>query len=234
MIFLPVSVEKAVVARLALAGKKFEILVDPEKALQKRRGMQVELEDLLALPTVYRDASKSLEASREELHQAFGTLELERIVEKILKKGEIQLTTEQRRKLVEQKKAQLANIISRKSINPQTKLPHPPQRILKAMEEAGVNVDPFEEAEEQLDKVVKQIQRLLPLSFEKVCLKLRIPSEFAGKAYGLLKQFGTLLQEKWLDDGRLEVKVELMAGLQTEFFEKLSKLTHGSFESERE
>ena len=39
---LPISLEKAVVARLRISNQKFEILVDPYKALEFRRGKEIE------------------------------------------------------------------------------------------------------------------------------------------------------------------------------------------------
>ena len=72
----------------------------------------------------------------------------------IITKGEVQLTTEQRRKLAEDKKLQIANTISRQGLDPKTKLPHPVSRILNAMKEAKVNIDPFKSAKDQVSGIV--------------------------------------------------------------------------------
>ena len=228
---MTVSLEKAVIARLVVSGKKFEILVDPEKALEFRNGKNIDLDDILAIPNVYRNARASELAPMSEIQQAFGTTDVYKVAERILKKGEIQLTTEQRNKMIQQKKMQIATIISKRGINPQTNTPHPPQRILKAMEEAGVRVDPFIDAELQVDNVVKRIRSILPIKFEKVVIELKIPAQFAGRSYNILKSSGDVLEEKWLDDGSLQVQISILAGIQDEFFKKISDLTHGNFQS---
>src|SRR3989338_8398933 len=141
-----VSVDAAVVAKITRNGETFEILVDPEKALAYRRGQQYSIESLLAVNQVFKDSKKGDRASSSDLEKAFGSTDTFKVAESILKHGELQLTTEQRRKMVEEKRLQVANYISKQGVDPKTKLPHPVQRILNAMEEARVNIDPFKPA----------------------------------------------------------------------------------------
>jgi ribosome maturation protein SDO1 len=187
--------------------------------------------EILAYPAVYRDVRNTDMVSTQDLQKIFGTTDVSKIAEKIIKEGELQLTTPQRRQMVEQKRIQIANIIAKKAINPQTNTPHPPQRITNAMDQAGVNVDPFVDAELQIDKVLKSIKTILPIKFQKVTLQVRISPQYSGNAYPVLKGAGTISNEQWLGDGSLQLNIEILAGVQDELFQKLSSLTHGSFES---
>ncbi len=225
-----VSIEKAVVSRLIISGEKFEILVDPKLAFEFKKGKNMDVREILAVHEIFKDARSAERAREEDLKKFFGTTDFLKIAERIIKEGEFRLTTEQRRELIDEKKMQIASIISKKGINPQTNTPHPPQRILNVMEQVGVNVDPFIEAELQVDKVVDAIKSILPIKFQKVLIQLKIPAQFSGKAYSVLK-LGKIIGEKWLNDGSLQVEVEILGGLQDEFFQKISSLTHGSFES---
>ncbi|MDI6807079.1 MAG: ribosome assembly factor SBDS [Candidatus Aenigmarchaeota archaeon] len=226
-----VSIEKAVIARLWYSGQKFEIMVDPEKALEMRRRKEIDIGDVLAFPGIYRDVRSAERVSEQDLQKIFGTTDINQITRKIIERGELQLTTQQRREMIENKKNQIATIISKRGINPQTNLPHPQQRILKAIEQAGVAIDPFQEAESQVEMVVKAISSILPLSFQKVKLKIKIPPQYVGKASSILKSLCERVEEKWLGDGSLQANVEIMGGMQEELFQKLSSLTHGQFES---
>jgi ribosome maturation protein SDO1 len=212
-------------------NQRFEILVDPDKALEVKKRVKVNLEDLLAYPAVYKDSRKGEVVSEQDLQKVFGTTDIMKIAERIIKEGELQLTTEQRRRMVEQKKIQIANIISKRGINPQTNTPHPPQRIINAMEQVGVNIDPFLDAELQVDKVLKSIKTILPIKFQKVTIEIKIPPQFSGSAYSVLKGVGSVVGEEWRGDGSLLVRVEILAGMQDELFQKLASLTHGNFES---
>jgi len=189
------------------------------------------MDEIMAYPAVYRDVRNTEMVSEQDLQKAFGTTDISKIAEKIIKEGELQLTTDQRRQMVEQKRIQVANVISKRGINPQTNTPHPPQRIMNAMDQAGVSVDPFIDAELQVDKALKSIKAILPIKFQKVTLQIKIPPQFSGSAYSVLKVAGTISNEQWLGDGSLQVNVEVLAGIQDELFQKLSSLTHGSFES---
>ncbi|MEM5834582.1 MAG: ribosome assembly factor SBDS [Candidatus Aenigmatarchaeota archaeon] len=228
---MSVSIDKAVVSRLFIAGRKFEILVDPFKALEFKKGAKISMDEILAYPAIYRDVRSTECVPESELQKFFGTTDIFKIAERIIKEGELQLTTEQRRQMVEQKKIQIANIISRKGINPQTNTPHPPQRILKAMEQVGINIDPFIDAELQVDKVLKEIKAVLPIKFQKVTLQFKIPPNYASKVFSVIKKSAEVKSEKWLEDGSLEISFEVLAGLQDEMFQKVSSLTHGNFES---
>ncbi len=228
---MSVDLDKAVICRKTVSGKKFEILVDSKKALELKRGSKVPINDVLAYPAVYKDARSTDVVAEEDLQNAFGTVDVYKIAERIIREGELQLTTEQRREMIEQKKTQIAEFISSRGINPQTNAPHPTQRILGVMEKVGVNIDPFTDAEQQIDKVLKLIKPIIPIKFQKIVLQLKIPPQYSGRVYSVLKGAGTISQEKWLNDGSLQLNIKVLGGMQSELFDKLSKLTHGSFES---
>ena len=225
------SIDKSVVARMHHEGQKFEIMVDPEKALLFKKGGKVDLGEVLAMPAVYHDVRDTKRVAETDLQKFFGTRDVFKIAERIIKNGELQLTTEQRRDMTEKKRIQVADLISKRGINPQNNLPHPPQRIMNAMEQVGVNIDPFVDAEMQIDKIIKDIKKVIPITFQKVVVEVKIPSQFAGKAYPILKNSGDMLKEDWLGDGSLRANVKMLAGIQADFFQKISNLTHGQFES---
>lgn len=228
---MAVSIDKAVIARLKHLGKRFEILIDPYKALELRRGAKLDVSEILAYPAVYKDAKSTEVVAESDLQKTFGTVDVFKIAERIIKEGELQLTTEQRREMVEKKRSQIVDIISKRGVNPQTNSPNPPQRILSAMDQAGVEIDPFLDAEMQIEKVLKAIKPIIPISFEKITIQLKIPAQFAGKSYLVLKKYGDMASEQWLGDGSLQVSIRILAGIREDMFEKIASLTHGQFES---
>ena len=220
-----VSVDKAVIARLEKGGKHFEILVDPELAYKFREGKSVSMAEMLAVNEVFKDAKKGMPVSRQDLIEVFGTDNIDEIAKVILKEGNIQLTTEFRRKKLEEKKKQIADFIARNSIDPQTKNPHPIDRILNAMEQAKVHIDIFKSVEEQVDDVIKAIRGIIPISFEKIRIEVKIPPQHAGKCYGIIKSFG--VEPKWQSDGSLQAILEIPAGLRESLYTKINNITHG-------
>ncbi|MCD6592575.1 ribosome assembly factor SBDS [Candidatus Bathyarchaeota archaeon] len=224
--------KKYTVARISIKGKNFEILVNPDSALAYREGKSIPLSEVLVAETVFSDANKGLKVSESELKTAFGTTDIQKISDIILKRGFLQITAEQRRRMIEEKKRQIIAIIAKQCVDPRTKLPHPPIRIQQALEQVHFSVDPFKDAEEQASEAIALIRSVLPISTEKVTISVKIPSRYVGKAYGTIKSFGKIKNESWGSDGSLTAVIEMPAGLYGSFLEKLGKITRGSVESE--
>lgn len=226
-----VDVDKAVVIRLKKAGMKFEILVDPDKALEFKKGRPLNMEEILAYPGIYHDVRRGDAIPENELQTNFGTTDVFQVAKKVIAEGEVQFTTEQRRRFVEEKRKEIANIISKRGINPQTNTVHPPQRILNAMDKVGVRVDPFIEAELQVNKIVESIKPLLPIKFQRIIVQIIIPPQFSGKTYSVLKRTVGKFDERWLNDGSLQVTLDIPAGAQEDIFKKIGDITKGEFKS---
>lgn len=218
---------KTVTAKYSLNGEEFEILVDSEMAYEYITGKRNDPMSVLQVDEIFKDANKAERQSQEKLKKAFNTTDVAKIAEIILKKGSVPITTEQKNKMIEEKRKQVVAIISMNAIDPRTNAPHPPQRIENAMSEAKVNIDPFKSANEQVEQVVSKLNILLPIRFSTVKIEVTISADQASRCYGMLKQYG-LKGEKWLQDGSLSATLEFPAGLQGEFFERLNNITHGS------
>ena len=108
--------EKFTVARLTKENEHFEILVKPQKALDYRNGKIAGITEVLAAEIIFSDANKGTKVSEESMHKAFGTIDALKIADTILKKGTLQLTTEQRRKMVEDKRRQVIDFIADKQL----------------------------------------------------------------------------------------------------------------------
>jgi len=223
--------EKYTVARLTKDNEHFEVLVKPQKALDYRIGKLAAITEVLVTETIFSDANKGTKVSEENLRKAFGTTDTLKIAEIILKKGTLQLTTEQRRKMIEDKRKQIIDFISRQCVDPKTNLPHPPLRIENALEQIHYSIDPFKSVEEQSKEIIKLLRPILPLKMELLSIGVRIPAEHSARAYGTIKGFGTIKREEWRADGSWYGVLEMPAGLYAPFLEKLGDITKGSGEA---
>jgi ribosome maturation protein SDO1 len=222
-----ISLDHAVVARLDSYGERFEILVDPEKAALIRQGQPVNIEDVVAALNVFGNASRGTRAPDESLVKVFQTTDFDTIARRIIEKGEIHLTAEQRKHMIDDKRRQVITFIARNAVNPQTGHPHPPARIERAMEEARVNIDPFKHLDELVKETVKALRPILPIRFEELRLAIRIPADFAAKAYGDIAAGSTMEKDEWQKDGSWVCVVRIPAGIQGEFYDLINKLSKG-------
>jgi ribosome maturation protein SDO1 len=223
--------EKYTIARLTKDNEHFEILVKPEKALDYRNGKIAGITEVLAADFVFADANKGTKVSEEQMHKAFGTTDLLKIADIILKKGTLQLTTEQRRKMTEDKRRQIVDFISRQAVDPKTNLPHPPMRIENAMEQIRYSIDPYKPVEEQAKEIVKLLRPILPLKVEQISVGVHIPAQYSAKAYGTMKSFGAIKREEWRSDGSWYGVIEMPAGSYASFLNKLGDVTKGNGEA---
>jgi len=219
---------KPTIVRLVIDNDKFEILVKPDPALDYKLGKKIDLSNILISDEIYADANKGTRIADEKLIRNFKTTDSIEIAKKILEQGEVNLTTDQRRRMVEEKKKQIIQYINRNFVDPKTHLPHPPLRIQNAMEEVRLIIDPFKKPEDQTKKIIESLRKILPLKSENLQLLVTIPPQFSAPSYNVLKNIGELKDEKWLQDGSLRVIVEINAGIKGTFVERMNSVTKGS------
>jgi ribosome maturation protein SDO1 len=219
---------KFTTVRLVIEGERYEIMVYPDAALSFKSGKQVEPSQVIGIDEVFSDANKGLRASGEKLKKHFGTDDHAKAALEVLRRGELQLTQEQRRRMTDEKRRQVISLIAKTYVDPRTSYPHPPMRIEQALQEARVTIDPFKDTAEQMKAIVDQIRIILPLKSEKVKLIVRAPAQYAGQAIGVLKGFGEILKEEWGGDGGLSAIIEVSAASQPGLLERLGAVTKGS------
>jgi len=219
---------KITTVRLTAEGNKFEILVKPDPALEYKLGKRSDLSSVLVSDEIYSDANKGTRAAGEKLAKYFKTTDHVQIATQILSKGDLSLTTEQRRKMVEDKKKQIIQYINKNFVDPKTHIPHPVMRIESALGEVRLIIDPFKPAEDQAKNVVDALRRILPLRSEILLLTVTIPSQFSTQSYNLLKTAGTFKGDQWLADGSLRVKLEINAGMKSSLLDRIGSISKGT------
>ena len=207
-----VSLDSAVLARWEYGGKRYEILVDPDLVETFRQDpSSVNMDDFLATDEVWHDAKGGDRPTEEAIESTFGTQEIDQIASIILEKGNIQLTTNQRKEMVEQKRQLIIQEIHSTAIDPKSKSPHPKTRIELALEESRFSVDPFKRIELQVKDAINSLKPLIPLSFEPVRIAFRIPGSGYGKTSKFLRPY--LDKEEWLSNGDWACIIECPPGM---------------------
>jgi len=224
-----VKMENAVIARYEKLGHKFEMLVDPFLAMELKQGLDIRLDDLLASDEVFKDINKGDRQSEVTVKSTFKTNDPLEIAKIIIREGEVQLTTELRRAMVEKKRKEIINYIASNAYDPKTNSPHPPQRIENAMNEMRITIDLHRSFTEQANAIVKEMRKLIPISMEKMKFAIKVPAEFSGKASAAIHKY-EVRQEQWQGDGSLVATFEISAGSKTQLINELNHLTHGNID----
>ena len=220
--------DKLTVVKYSFEGEKFEILVKPDPALDYKLGKIKDVSSVLVSDEIYQNSGKGTRASSEKLQKAFNTEDVMIIAEKILQKGDLNLTTDQRRKMTTEKRKQIITFIAKTFVDPRSHLPHPPLRIEQAITDARVSIDPFKNVDEQVKDIVENLRSIIPLKSENLLLEISVPAQYVAKSYSVLKSTGTLKKEDWQKDGSLKAILEIPAAARPNVIDRLGAITKGT------
>ncbi len=209
-------------------GEKFELLVKPDPALDYKLGKKKDLSAVLVSDEIYTDSKKGTKPGNEKLLKAFKTEDLAEIAQIILQKGDLNLTTDQRRKMIDEKRKQIVEFIAKTYVDPKTHLPHPPLRVEQAMKDARVSVDPQKTVDEQVKDIVEKLRSIIALKSENLQLEIIVPAQYASQSYSVLKSVGSLKKEEWQNNGSLKAILEIPAAARPNVIDRLGSITKGS------
>ena len=220
--------DKFTIVRYSAGNDKFEILVKPDPALEYKLGKKMDISNIMISDEIYSDANKGTRCSSEKLMKHFKTTDQLEIAKQIMDKGDLNLNTDQRRKMIEEKKRQIVEYINKNFVVPKSHMPHPVSRINAVLDEARVAIDPFKRLDDQLKNIIESLRKIIPLKSEILELTVTVPSQFSGQSFSVFKTIGEIKSEQWLSDGSLQVILSINAGMKSSFLDRIGTATKGS------
>jgi len=213
------------IARLRSRSLIFETMVDLDAAIKLRKGEEVSISEIIRDNSIWTDLKKGLHAGKGELENAFGTDDFNSIVKQIVKKGELEITQEFRNEALETKRKQIIDFLVRNAVDSRTNNPYTPDMIESAINQSGIKIE-NQPVDKQIKNVISGLSKIIPIKIETKKISVKIPAEHTGKVYGLIQEYKE--KENWLNDGSLEVVLDIPVGMQMDFYDKLNSVTHGS------
>ena len=123
------------------------------------------------------------------------------------------------------------NMIHRHGVDPRTDLPHPMTRIENAFETAKIRIDEYKDNKLQMQEIIKKLMPILPIKIVTKQIQLTISSEFAAKSQYILRSFGQIVKEDWLNDGSFQITLDIPGGIEQDLYEKVNAVCHGNIEA---
>ena len=214
------------IARLRVGNKIFETMVDLESATKMKKKGDVSIAEVIRDNDIYTEQKKGLRAGKDDLMNSFGTSVFEEVVEKIVRKGEIEETQGFRDEAVEQKKKQIIDYLVRNAVDGRTGRPFTPDIIESSIKQGGVKINGKQPVDKQISVVTESLKTIIPIKIDTKKILIKIPAQFTGQVYGVIQEYKE--KETWLSNGDLEVVLNIPVGLQSDFYDKLNSITHGS------
>jgi ribosome maturation protein SDO1 len=212
-------------ARLRVGKLDFETMVDLDSAMKLKKGQPVNITDVIKDNAIYTDQKKGMKAGKDELMLSFGTTEISKVVERIVKKGDIEVTKEFRDEALENRRKQVVEFLVKNGVNAQNNRPFTPDMIESALKQAGAKIE-NQPVDRQIKNVIESLKKVIPIKLETKKIRIKIPPEHTGKVYGLIQEYKE--KEDWLSNGALEVVLNIPQGILMDFYDKLNSITHGS------
>ncbi|KAJ4459365.1 putative rRNA metabolism protein; SBDS family [Paratrimastix pyriformis] len=204
--------------------ERFELVCNPGTVGRFRDG-EIQIDAVLISDVIFKNYSKTERATDVQIHEAFGDMPLPEILREILLRGEIELTTAERRVLVDEKRRQILTHIH-KYYTDQQGLPHPITRLESALEGVRFIIDPFVPAERQALDLVELFKGTLILKKSEMEGSLSIPHAFLGAAQGIIRKWAEIKREQYTAEACV-MEVGIIPGNYESFMSDLQRVTHG-------
>ena len=104
-------------ARMNKGGKNFEIAVDADLAIKLKHGKEIDVKEVIQGDHIFSDVKRGELASEQDLNKIFNTQNVYEIAEIIIKEGQVQLTADYRKQLMNEKRKKIIAIIHRNSVD---------------------------------------------------------------------------------------------------------------------
>jgi ribosome maturation protein SDO1 len=89
----------------------------------------------------------------------------------------------------------------------------------------------METVEKQVENIFKSIKALIPISFEKIKVAVKIQAIYVGKCYGQLSGIGKIENEEYQKDGSWVGIMEMSAASYNQLENLLGSITKGTAET---
>ncbi len=216
------------VARYSVSfkGKKyvFEIDVDPQLALEMRLGKDVDIRDVLKVQRIFNDVSRACFAKNSDLQSIFGTHDPLVVAEEIIKKGKVQPSIAEEKRLHAEKKERIIAALLKCAVHAQTKECLTHEDGEKMLAKAKIDLH------EPDAWIIRRVIEHAPVSCAVQSIQVMLTPQQVGCAKYHLEMLAKIRKEETLPDGRWQVTVDVPLGVKEEVFAYLNGLTHGKFE----
>jgi ribosome maturation protein Sdo1 len=144
--------------------KGLEILCKPETIVKYRANKLPMSSVVITDDAIYKNIKKGNVASDKDITKAFGQkLELNDALDLMLQKGDFQLTTKERRELIDQRMSRLLEYFHTHYIDPTTNVAHPITRLQATFSQIKAKVNYEMPFDKNVELIRKDMLGVLPI-----------------------------------------------------------------------
>lgn len=197
-------------------GNKFEIIIDPDKAVEIIRNGDIknieEVTEMLKAQEIFKNSKTGARANQKDIIETFGTDDVIEVAIFMLENGEVQLNSEYRKIIAEQRYSQLIFELNKICTDAQTGYPIPVSRIENALKEGKFSINLYQKQEDQIKEALTCLSNQLNISYGTVEIEITVSSENIKLLKNAIPQIINEAKHNWLSDGFLQLKINLPKG----------------------
>ncbi len=171
-------------------GKRFEVAAYRNTVIAWRNKVETDIDEVLQVHTIFANVDKGILAKSEDMIEAFGTDDEDKVCVEVLNRGEFQVSEEERQMMVDSLFRDVASRVTDMCVNPDTHVPYPLTTIERAMRET-LHFAPAtnRSAKMQALQVIRQLEAasVLPIARARMQLRLLVTSEQLTKMQSALQ-----------------------------------------------
>lgn len=190
--FIPIGQKRltnVAVVRYRTHGKRFEIACYRNTVIAYRDGAERDIDEVLHSHTVYENVDKGVLAKRDDLLKCFGTDDQTQICTLILKKGDFQVSEQERNAQLDAIFRDVATRVADMSLDPHSRRPYPLTTIERTLrDELHFAPNLTRSTKQQALHAMRQLQAsgALPIMRAQMSLRLIVAPERRGEAEAAL------------------------------------------------
>lgn len=218
------------VIRYKRSGKRFELAAYKNKVLEWRAGTEKDIDEVLQIDSIFSNVSKGAVASSEDIKRAFGPDRPHAdIVQEILKRGELQVGEKERGAIAESTFKDIAQIVSDKTVDPESKRPYTTTMIERALADIGFSTSTTKSGKAQALDAIKLLQAHGTLPITRALMKIRVtcPLKEGKGVRDRVRAMFESVEEDGIGVAELEIVGSVQPGAYREIGQLLVESTRG-------
>ncbi|WRT69357.1 SBDS family rRNA metabolism protein [Kwoniella shivajii] len=169
------------IVRMKKGGKRFEIACYQNKVSEFRSGVETDLSEVLQIEQVFTNVPKGQVAKRDDWAKCFVTDDINKVIEEILRKGELQINNLERSHQLSSLSREIATLVTEMTVDPTTNRKHTVGMIEKSMSEVGYSVKADKPAKAQALELIKKLseggENVLPIRRARMRVRITMPGK---------------------------------------------------------
>ena len=184
------------VVKINKKGKHFEIAVLPNKVTSWRRGLELDLGNVVQSHSIFTNVEQGMLAKQTDVLECLEVENMEQAFKYILENGKLRLAEKERKIVISNFTKDIASIISSQCININTQRPLTSTTVERAMKEIGYSVKLNRPAKAQALHVIRIFKsNNYPIARARIRLMFYIKPELAEKMISMIPFIENILKD---------------------------------------